>query len=199
MIRAVVFDLGEVLASPPSLLSTLAFRIGTTADQLDSLYWNDRDAYDAGASATRYWTPIVESVGRPKDAEQLDELANLDAQTWSELRPSARQLLRDCRASGTTVAILSNSPHAMQIAADGAPWRDDVDHLFISATMGLVKPDPEIYATVAESLALGGSHIAFIDDKQKNIDGARAAGWHTHLWVDDADTRAWLVGLGIVV
>lgn len=198
MIKAVVFDLGEVLASPPSLWSTLAMRIGTTEDQLDTLYWNDRDAYDAGASATRYWTPIVESLGRPKDTEQLDELADLDARTWSELRPSARQLLRDCRASGTTVAILSNSPHAMQIAADRAPWRNDVDHLFISATMGLMKPDPEIYAAVAESLALTGSHIAFIDDKQKNIDGAVNAGWHAHLWVDDADTRAWLVGLGVV-
>ena len=198
MITAVIFDLGEVLASPPDLLPTLAARIGTTVDQLNEVYWNDRDAYDAGASATQYWAPIFAAVGGRADGDGFQELAELDAQTWSEIRPSAWQLLRDCRAAGATVVVLSNSPHAMQTAADRATWRPDVDHLFISATMSLMKPSPGIYTAVAGELKVPGPQIAFIDDKQENVDGARDAGWHAHLWTDDADTRSWLVELGVL-
>lgn len=192
MIRAVVFDLGEVLASPPSLLPELADHLDTTVEQLAAHYWTGRRGYDAGEPADGYWGPLVEAVGGTGDADLFAELALLDASIWSELRPTARRLLRDCRAAGVTVAILSNSPHAMQTVADRAPWRRDIDHLFISATLGVVKPDPAIHALVADELGLPGSALAFIDDKQENVAAALAAGWHAHLWVDDADTRAWL-------
>lgn len=198
MIQAVIFDLGEVLASPPLLLPTLAARIGTTRDQLEKHYWKNRDAYDAGSSASRYWAPIFRAVDGDGNDETFQELAELDAAVWSEIRPAARQLLQDCRTAGAAVVVLSNSPHAMQIAADRAPWRAEVDHLFISATMGLMKPDPQIYAAVAASLDLAGPQIAFIDDKQKNVDGALVAGWQAHLWINDDDTHNWLVELGVL-
>lgn len=47
-------------------------------------------------------------------------------------------------------------------------------------------------------LELEPGEIAFIDDKQANVDGALAVGWHAHLWVSDADTRAWLETLGVL-
>ncbi len=198
MVKAVVFDLGEVLASPPHLLATLAARIGCTTDQLAEHYWDGRDSYDAGASPAQYWAPILQAVGRRGGEADFVELAELDATLWCELRPAAWKLLRDCRTSGVTVAILSNSPHAMQTAADRAPWRTDVDHLFISASMGLMKPDPEIYSTVADRLGFNGSGIAFVDDKQINLDGALDAGWNAHLWMDDTETGSWLVELGVL-
>ncbi len=198
MIKAVVFDLGGVLASPSALLPTLAARIGSSTDQLEAQYWEDRGAYDAGASAAHYWAPICAAGDRNGDPETYEKLAELDASMWAELRPSAWRLLRDCHAADVIVAVLSNSPHAMQTAADRAPWRELVDGLFISATMGLVKPAPEIYATVAEELNLSGPQIAFIDDKQRNVEGAVAAGWHAHLWLSDADTRRWLEDAGVL-
>ncbi len=198
MIKAVVFDLGEVLASPPSLLPTLAQRMGTTADRLAEHYWNGRPAYDAGAAPEQYWGPVVAEAGGHPDEELTADLARMDAALWSEIRPTAWQLLRDCRNAGVVVAVLSNAPHAMQGAADASPWRSDLDHLFVSATMGLVKPDPMIHTTVSDELGLAGPQIAFIDDKQLNVDGALSVGWQAHLWVDDADTRAWLEELGVL-
>ncbi|MEO7589506.1 MAG: HAD family phosphatase [Arachnia sp.] len=197
MITAVVFDLGGVLASPPSLLPTLAARMGATAQRVAEHYWTGRAAYDAGGSAEGYWGTLVAASGGSAGSDP-DELALLDASVWSELRPSAWQVLRDCRAAGVIVAILSNSPHAMQSVADRSEWRSDVDHLFVSATLGMMKPDPPIYRAVEVALDLSGERIAFIDDKQANVDGALALGWQAHLWTDDADTRAWLVGLGVL-
>ncbi|MBB1510311.1 HAD family phosphatase [Tessaracoccus sp. MC1756] len=199
MIKAVVFDLGEVLSSPPSLLPVLAGRVGTTPELLKEHYWTGRAEYDAGAPDGDYWGPLLTAVGHEvHDADLIAEIAHLDADIWANLRPAAWQLLRDCRQAGVTVAVLSNSPHAMQLAADGAIWRADVDHLYVSASLGAVKPQPAIYERVTSDLGLAPGEIAFIDDKQANVDGALSVGWQAHRWVDDHDTRAWLTALGVL-
>lgn len=198
MLKAVIFDLGKVLSSPPSMMSTLARRIGTTEWELAQHYWSGRDAYDAGASAQEYWAPILDATSASVDQELPHELALVDAELSVHIRSAARALLQDCHASGITVAILSNAPHAMQRAIEDSDWRRSVDHVFVSASMGVMKPSHEIYAAVTAALGLEGSEMAFVDDKQENVDGAHAAGWSTHLWKDDADTRSWLVGLGVL-
>lgn len=198
MIKAVVFDLGEVLASPPSLLPELASRIGTSVEELREHYWAGRADYDAGRPEHEYWGALLDALGKPWDEEIVADLALLDASVWSQLRPTAWQLLRDCRSAGVTVAILSNSAHAMQRVAGRSRWRADVDHLFISATLGLMKPDPEIYRVVAVELALEPSQLAFVDDKPANVEAARELGWNGHVWLDDENTRVWLQGLGVL-
>ncbi|MDO5677779.1 MAG: HAD family phosphatase [Propionibacteriaceae bacterium] len=198
MIKAVVFDLGEVLSSPPSLLPELAERIGTSEELLKEHYWTGRVEYDSGVPDRHYWGPLLSALGVSYDDALLAELAYLDADIWSYLRPAAWQLLRDCRAAGVTVAVLSNSPHAMQQAADKAVWRADVDHLYISATLGAIKPQPEIYLGAQAELGLKPEEIAFIDDKPANVKAAQALGWHGHVWVSDHDTRRWLEELGVL-
>ncbi len=198
MIQAVVFDLGEVLSSPPSLLPELAERLDVAEDDLATHYWEGRREYDSGAPDDEYWGPLLEAVGVEPETGTIASLAKLDAGIWSEIRPTARQLLREVRASGVTVAVASNSPHAMQKAADSADWRRDVHHLFVSATIGAMKPDPGFFRYVAGRLGLDGNQIAFVDDKPENVTAAAGLGWRTHLWVSDPDTRIWLTGLGVL-
>lgn len=198
MIHAVVFDLGEVLSSAPTLADELGARLGVAAERVAEQYWIGRAPYDAGGSAEEYWTGLLERLGLRPDDRLAHELALLDAGVWARLRPTAHALLRDCRAAGVAVAVLSNSPHAMQTVGDAAPWRPDVDHLFVSATLGLMKPDIAIYREAAARLGLPGGRIAFIDDRPPNVDGALAAGWCAHLFVDDADSRRWLESLGVL-
>lgn len=198
MIQAVVFDLGEVLASPPSLFPVLAQRLQVDPAEVAALYWRGREGYDSGSDDAAYWAPFLEALDRPADDDLMDDLALLDAGLWSQLRPSAHQLLRSCRAAGVTVAVLSNSPHAMQVMAERSGWRRDIDHLFISATLEVMKPDPRMFALVTQALAAPAESIAFIDDKQGNVEAALAAGWHAHQWVDDATSRDWLTGLGVL-
>ena len=45
---------------------------------------------------------------------------------------------------------------------------------------------------IARLRRLAPAEIAFIDDRMPNVDGAAALGWQAHLWVDDADSLAWL-------
>jgi len=198
MIHAVVFDLGEVLASPPSLLPDLARRLGVEEEALAMRYWDGRAAYDAGCPAIDYWGPILDGLGVEPTEALVDELAHLDAGGWTELRSTARQLLRDVRGGGVSVAVLTNSPHAMQKAAEAASWRREVNHLFVSATVGMTKPDPALYRHVGQRLGVDPNQIAYVDDNPDNVAAAVEQGWRGHVFTTDAATRVWLVGLGVL-
>lgn len=198
MIRAVVFDLGQVLASPPNVYEDAAARLGVPAADYESHYWTERHGYDQGVPDAEYWGPILTRLGLTPTDDDIAAAAGFDADLWVEIRPEAHQLLRDSRAAGRAVAILSNSPHAIAAACERAAWRPDVDHVFVSAPLGAAKPDARAYELVQADLGVDPHQIAFIDDKQDNVDGALAVGWQAHLWRDDSDTRAWLEQIGVL-
>ncbi|MDO5534876.1 MAG: HAD-IA family hydrolase [Propionibacteriaceae bacterium] len=198
MISAVVFDLGDVLASGEGITSEPARLLGVDEDAFRELYWAGRAAYDAGSSDRAYWEPILTALGKPAALETVQQLAQLDARLWLRLRPEARQLVSDVRRTGRPVAVLSNAPFNLDHALVDAEFADEVDYWFISAAMGLSKPNLGVYLRVAEVLDVPPGEIAFIDDKAENLAGAQRAGWTTHLWSSDADSRAWLEEVGVL-
>lgn len=198
MIRAVVFDFGKVLASGAAVYDAPAKLLGVTPQAVEALYWEGRRAYDEGGSDGDYWTPILTGLGKPAALETIQQLAALDAECWLDVRPGALQLVRDTRAAGRLAAVLSNAPFALDLAIANSALADEADYWFVSASMGVTKPDPAAYHRVTEVLELQPDEIAFVDDKQPNIDGATAFGWVAHLWQSDADTRAWLGSLGVL-
>lgn len=198
MIRAVVFDLGQVLASPPDIHSYPAELLGVPTEAFQAGYWTGRQGYDEGGADADYWGPILTSVGRDPDADTVQLLAETDATIWTRIRPEAERLLADVHATGLPVALLSNAPRALGAAIDAASWRRHFDHVFVSALIGTAKPKKAIYDHAAAVLDVPAGSIAFIDDRPENVAGAAAAGWRAHLWRDDADTRNWLIDLGVL-
>ena len=199
MIRCVVFDLGQVLSSPAGLHTEPAALLGVEPSAYEARYWDGRVAYDRGGTDDAYWGPLLRDLGRPDTPESVRALAQLDARLWVEgMRPTALQLLRDVRAAGRLVAILSNAPFALDLALADAPYADAADYWFVSASMGVTKPDPAAYNRVEEVTELTASELAFIDDRPANVFGARQVGWQAHLYVDDSDTRAWLREIGVL-
>ncbi len=199
VIRCVVFDFGQVLSSPAALYTAPAARLGVDPAAFEAAYWTGRVAYDRGGTDAAYWTPLLESLGRRPSPELVRELAHLDAQLWVEgVRPEALRIVADVRAAGRLVAILSNAPFSLDLAFVDAPYADAADYWFVSASMGVTKPDAPVFVRVEEVLELPPDEIAFVDDRPANVHAAREAGWQAHLFVDDADMRAWLRGLGVL-
>lgn len=192
MIRFVVLDLGQVLASPDDLYQAPAAMAGADPDALAAHYWTDRRAYDTGIPDSAYWEPLLANLGVPATPELVARLAVQDAALWTELRPTALELLQAVSGWQVPLAILSNAPLAMGPAVRAADWAGLFEHIFISAELGLTKPDPRIYATVTAELGVAPGEIAFIDDREPNVTGASGFGWLAHLWRDDADSLAWL-------
>lgn len=198
MIRAVVFDLGQVLSSPPDIHSHPAGLLGVQTEDFVRHYWTGRQGYDEGGPDVDYWGPILTGLGLPDAPETVQLLATTDATIWTRIRPEAEALLADVHATGLPTALLSNAPRALGAAIDAAPWRRHFDLVYVSALIGSAKPKRAIYDHAATDLGVEPAEIAFVDDRPENVDGALAAGWTAHLWRDDTDTRAWLESLGVL-
>jgi len=192
MIRFVVFDLGQVLASPPDIYHAPADLLGVDPDAYRELYWSHRRDYDTGGSRVEYWQPILDRLGVQPSGELISNLATLDADLWTELRPTAEELLQVVHGWNVQTALLSNAPLVLGKAIRRTAWVSAFDWVFISAELGVTKPDPAIYDVVIGELAATPGEVAFIDDRPANVDAAAEAGWKAHLWVDDADSLAWL-------
>lgn len=73
-----------------------------------------------------------------------------------------------------------------------AAWRDryadaiePFDHVFVSSTIGMRKPEVDAYRWVADAMNVAPEEILFIDDTLENVEGARRAGLETR-WIRSA-------------
>lgn len=58
------------------------------------------------------------------------------------------------------------------------------DALTLSYKNGYIKPQPEAFASAAKELGVQLDECAFVDDQQRHVNGARAAGMHAILYKD---------------
>ena len=53
------------------------------------------------------------------------------------------------------------------------------DEIVISCEVGMIKPDPAIFSLMLDRLEVKADETVFIDDRIRNIDGAKKMGFHT--------------------
>ena len=69
----------------------------------------------------------------------------------------------------------------------------------VSGEVGLLKPDRAIYDIHVESFGLEPAATLFIDDSEKNVEGARDAGWQAVHFSGAEKLRSDLAGYGLAV
>src|SRR6478752_9749169 len=88
------------------------------------------------------------------------------------------------RERGFVVGILSNSAPGARERERCWGFEAITDDIVYSHEVGLVKPEPEIYALTARRLAVRPEEIVFLDDQPGHVEAARAAGWHAVVHVE---------------
>lgn len=91
------------------------------------------------------------------------------------------QFIKSCRSKYKT-AILSNAwKNLRRVLAEqyNIIEGQTVDHILISAELGVAKPDPEIYKILADTLDCTYQEILFVDDFIENIQAAKSLGIKT--------------------
>jgi putative hydrolase of the HAD superfamily len=88
-------------------------------------------------------------------------------------------------------AILSNSfVGARHKEEERYRFHEMTDHIIYSHEVGLVKPDPRIYALTCERLGVQPAEMIFVDDWEVIIAAAREFGIHGVLFKDNAQAIA---------
>lgn len=87
-------------------------------------------------------------------------------------------------------AVMSNASLGVVKSRIGADWLEKCfDEVVVSAEIGLIKPDPEIYSYTAQRLGVSPGDCVFIDDREIHLGPARALGMHTILYEGFAQAK----------
>lgn len=87
-------------------------------------------------------------------------------------------LMRRLIAAGHDVTMLTNfNSGTFAQARTIFPFLAEPRGVTVSGDIALIKPDKAIYDRHAADFGLDPASTVFIDDSQKNVDGAKAAGW----------------------
>lgn len=177
MITTVVFDLGGVLLRTEDRRprTKLAERLGMTYEELERRVYGSREAMRGEVSAEDHKKGVLESLGLPQDA-----MKEFGDEFWGGDRMDSVlvEFIRGLQGDYTT-ALLSNAWDDLRPLLTSL-WKiaDAFDHIFISAEMGMAKPDPMIYRAVTEELEKDPAELVFLDDFIENVTAAREEGWN---------------------
>lgn len=137
------------------------------------------------------WQSALESVGAGGDPE----LARISAERYNAYRtkyftlfPGAVDLLRSLRERGVKLGIVTNGlseTHREKIAL--LQISEYFDAIFLSDEVGMVKPDPLLFAHACRTLGGAPARSAMVGDRyDRDIRGALDAGLYT-IWLNVRD------------
>jgi putative hydrolase of the HAD superfamily len=178
--RWLLCDYGEVLSLPLDEQAIVAMSrcAGIAVEPLLASYWHHRLPYDRGdVTAAAFWTAVL---GRSAPDALIEELVALDISGWTRPNPDALAGVAALAERGWRLAILSNAPREIARHLDGVSWLTGFAPRLFSCDLGEVKPEPAAFAAALAALGVPASVVTFVDDRETNIAGARAAGLVAH-------------------
>ena len=198
--QAVIFDIGNVLIEwqPERYYDRVVGEARRRAffDSYD--FFDLMNRIDAGAHF--HETIEAEAILTPEWADEIRILRD----HWTELAqpaiPHSVRLLKSLKARKVPVFVLSNfGAQNFPLTEAAFPFLRKFDRRYISGEMGLIKPDPAIYAAVEADCGLPPESLLFADDRADNIEAARARGWQAHLFTDPQGWADCLVAAGLLI
>ena len=197
--QAVIFDIGNVLTSwQPEAFYDRVIGVQRRAALFAAVDLHGMNAaIDAGA---RFRETIYDMADRTPDwAPEI----RLWYDRWDELASprieGSIRLQRALRAKAVPVFALTNFGRCCW--AEALPKLDflaDFDRSYVSGVLGVVKPDPKIYAMVEADCGIDPTALLFTDDKAENITAAARRGWRTHQFESWQGWAARLVAEGLL-
>ena len=198
--RAVVFDVGHVLFNwDPRFLYE---KIIGDRDERDWFLANvvTREWHFQHDAGRPFAETSVELITRfPDQADRIRAFATRWNETIPAAVPGMPDLVVDLDAAGVPLFALTNYS-----AEFWATWRPTISlfdrfaGVVVSGEEHMMKPAPQIYALALARFGLAPGDGVFIDDRADNVAAADAAGLIGHVFVDAAETRAWLTGLHLL-
>jgi HAD superfamily hydrolase (TIGR01509 family) len=192
VIRAVAFDLMDTVVRDP-FREALEAATGLALDEL--LARRDPSVYPAfergEIDEDTYWQHY-ERAGIDVDPARFHEVRRAGTR-WLAGMPALLDEL-----DGVVLRVTaSNYSHWVEQLAEEM-LRHRFDRVVASCHLGVRKPQPGFYRELLDRLGMRPAEVAFVDDRDVNVEGARSAGMPARRFVDAEDLRDWLIELGVL-
>jgi putative hydrolase of the HAD superfamily len=177
--QALVFDFGNVLVDIDfgRAFALWARAAGLPAAAVESRFRFD-DAYRAHERGEIDMRAYFAALRCSLDISLTDEefLAGWDA-ILGEPLPDIEPLVARLAAQWPLFVFSNTNPtHASRIASRYGSLMRHFRHFFTSCELGARKPDAEAFARLAARIETSPERLAFFDDLEENVVGARCAG-----------------------
>jgi putative hydrolase of the HAD superfamily len=180
VIRAVILDYGEVLCHLPATntIERLAVIFRMDPRTFMPIYLQSRAPYDRGdVLHSEYWQNFATQARVLIGEGEIEQARQLDLELWGQINDAMILWAQQLHVAGFKTAILSNMPADMAAHMRKTfAWLSHFDHHIFSGEVRSVKPEPEIYRHCIDALGVRPSEALFIDDREINLEPARAAG-----------------------
>lgn len=195
--EAVIFDLGGVLVDVDTTRGLWPRLAGTAPGELD-LGRLVRDPLFLRLGRGRiepraFWLEVCRRLGEDWDFETFVAL-------WCDIfspKPDMEALFFEV-AARVPVGLLSDTepfhwPHLLE----RMPVLQAIPRPALSYRVGMLKPEPDFYRLAARNVGVPIERCFFVDDVQRNVDGARAVGMDAERFIDAATLRRQLRERGL--
>lgn len=186
MIKNIILDFGKVLVCYEftPFLKTI-FDDDEERREFESIFCGQEFVQRCDLGEESFIEIIRDSqIKYPHWANQLQELYDRQLDVMTVEMPGMRDLLTRLRAAGYHLYGLTNWSDAIYSVIEKFDILQMLDDRLISSEEIMVKPDVAIYNRLCEKFGLVKEECLFTDDKQINIDGAKAAGMPAVLFTD---------------
>jgi HAD superfamily hydrolase (TIGR01509 family) len=112
--------------------------------------------------------------------------------------PGIRELLQELKDTGVHLALLSDTVEMYADIRHELGYYSQFEKFFFSYETGFRKPTLEAYQVVTDFYRIPAEEIFFIDDTQKNVEGAIVAGMRSVRFTNANDLRRALVAEGVL-
>jgi putative hydrolase of the HAD superfamily len=179
-IKALIWDLEGVLmlTDEKDLPLTVAKKLNAPYEKVREIFFSDiNDKVDLGEiSEDQFNEYVLDTLQLPREKKNiLEKIVYEDFHLDEDLL----KIISEMRGK-YKMGLLSNFSDELRHRIDNE-WAlsKAFDEIIISCEVGLVKPDPEIFNLMLDRLGVRADESVFIDDRIKNIEGAKKMGFLT--------------------
>ena len=198
--KAIIFDMGGVLVDLDMDACRNAFKNDLGFAEIDEILDPCHqkgiigDLEEGLVTADEFRKYVLERSREGATEQDVDEAF---AKILVGIEPSKIELLKKLSAEYDIYMLSNNNPVALPYSARmfedaGFSLKNDFKKCFISYQMKMLKPSEAFYKAVMNEIGLPASEMIFIDDSQKNVDAAIAAGLPA-LWYEPGTDLAAVV------
>jgi putative hydrolase of the HAD superfamily len=182
--RALLIDFDGVLRRwDPAPMIAVEVEYGLPPASLleTSMAWDVYRPAMAGEITDAEWMAAVASR-LPLPPEEAAAAVGAWQSYRGEVDPDALAFVREVRAAGRRVGLATNATDRLRGDLDALGLTDEVDVVISSWELKVHKPAPEYFQKACELIGEQPKHVLMVDDDDRVVRGARAAGLAAYRW-----------------
>lgn len=191
---ALLVDLDGVLRRfDPAVAAGVEQRHGLTPGVLTDIatHWGRLQPVLVGQVSHADWlTSVADALAGPTGDRERARAAVDEWQAYrGEVDAEVLTFVREVRAAGIPVGLASNATDRLDADLAALGLTGELDVVVNSAAVGVHKPAKEYFQAACRALRTLPERVLFVDDEDRAVSGARAAGLPAYRWSGPAGLR----------